>query len=349
MKMFIRFICLFCAISLLSSSVAKASTIGGVNLGNLTDYLLVFTDGSAGGVIDFNLQGASKGYAGDIAVNGVSAGTNLRTSGTVPFAGTMHTNAATLDDWQGIVDDNRIPAIGVNQAFASFNQVSRLSSLQSSLTSAFTQINALPATAGYSSVLSTSLNGLNTQNGISENFVINVTSGLSVSSKINITGDASDSFILRWDTDANFADGYEGQVKFQSGGGIVPLGGLTAGNFVHVAGDINASGGGTNPASPYPQGPRLNDGTGALITGGSDFNGGGFFTGYWLTTGDPSDFQTSSLSNAIFVGGWYSTTSKFSMTSGTSGVHVKPIPEPTFGIVALATLGMVGLFRRKFR
>ena len=78
--------------------------------------------------------------------------------------------------------------------------------------------------------------------------MINVRSGFQVTSKINITGDANDVFILRWDTDANPAKGYQGQVKFQSGGAIVPLGGLTANNFVHVAGDFSASGGGGNPA-----------------------------------------------------------------------------------------------------
>jgi hypothetical protein len=335
----------------LSCSVANAAIIGGVNLGNLTNYLLAFTDGSAGGVIDYNLQGASKGYVGDVAVNGIAAGTNLRTSGTVPYAGTMYTNAANLDSWQAIVDDNRIPTIAVNQASASYNQVARLAGLQTDLTSAFTQINALPATAGYSSRSSSSLDGLNTQDGINETFVINVTSGLQVSSPINITGDAGDSYILRWDTDANSANGYNGQVKFQSGGGIVPHGGLSAGNFVNVAGDINASGGGSTPAPPYPQGARLNAGTGPLIVGGADFNGGGFFTGYWLTTGDPSDGQTSSLSNAIFVGGWYTNTTKFSLTSGSSGVYVPPppgVPEPA--TIVLAGMGACAAFimRRKW-
>jgi len=60
-----------------------------------------------------------------------------------------------------------------------------------------------------------------------------------------------------------------------------------------------------------------------LITGAADFGGGGFFTGYWLTTGD-STGQTAPFSNAIFVGGWYSLTNKFSMTSGTGAVHVCP-------------------------
>jgi len=63
----------------------------------------------------------------------------------------------------------------------------------------------------------------------------------------------------------------------------VPHGGLTPANFVHVAGDINASGGGSTPPPPYPQGPRFDNGQGALVAGGADYNGGGFFTGYWLT------------------------------------------------------------------
>jgi hypothetical protein len=174
------------------------------------------------------------------------------------------------------------------------------------------------------------LNGLNTQDGVNKTYVINVTSGFDISTKINIRGDSGDVYVLRWDSDANFADGYEGLVKFKSGGAIVPLGGLTAGNFIHVAGDITASGGGSNPTTPYPQGPRLNNGTGALIANGKDFSGGGFFTGFWLTTGAPtasnnalvSGGKTSPFSNAIFVGGWYSLSTSYSMTSGTSGVHV---------------------------
>jgi PEP-CTERM motif len=321
-----------------SSDSAHAAIIGGVNLGNLPSYVFVFTDGST----DANWQGASKGFVGDVAVNGISA--SERTSGTVPYAGTIYTNDTTLGAWQNIVDDN------AGQAFGSTGQVSRLSGLQTDLAGAFTQINGLAASAGYASVSATSLNGLNTQNGISETFVINVTSGFSVSSQINITGDAGDTFILRWDTNANSADGYQGQVKFQSGGAIVPLGGLTPANFVHVAGDLASSGGGSNPAPPYPQGPRLNNGTGALITGGSNFNGGGFFTGYWLTTGDPSNGQTSSLSNAIFVGGWYSSTNKFSMTSGTSGVYVSPpVPEPASACLALLALGAIGVVSQRSR
>jgi uncharacterized repeat protein (TIGR01451 family) len=296
----------------LSFSAGAQTTIGGVNMGNLTDYLFVFTDANA----KANWQGATKGFVGDVAIDGIQA--NETTSGSVPYAGTIYTNDNTLGAWGNIVANNS------GQAMSSLNQVSLISGLETDLANAFSQINALTATPGYTSVSATSLNGLNTQNSIAEVYVINVTSGFSVSSQINITGDADDVFILRWDTDADFGNGYQGQVKFQSGGAIVPLGGLEPSNFIHVAGDINSSGGGSTPAPPYPQGPRFNDGQGALINNGADFNGGGFFTGYWLTTGAPSDGKTSSLSNGIFVGGWYSSTTEFSMTSGTSGVYVSP-------------------------
>lgn len=327
----------------IGSSRANADyVIGGINMGSLPDYLFVFTNGSS----DANWQGATKGFIGDVAVNGLIA--SERTSGTVPYSGTIYTNDATLGAWQNIVN----APVNASQATAVTGQTALISGLQADLASAFSQINSLSATAGYTSVSATSLNGLNAQNGIAETFVINVTSGFSgISSKINITGDVDDVFIIRWDSDANSANGYQGQVKFQSGGGIVPQGELTAANFVHVAGDINASGGGSNPSSPYPQGPRYDDGLGALINGGSDWNGGGFFTGYWLTTGDPVKEETSSLSNAIFVGGWYSTTTEFSMTSGTSGVYVSPhsfmIPEPSSA--ALLVLGALTLLHRRRR
>lgn len=253
---------------------------------------------------------------GNVAVDGISAAE--RTSGGVAYAGTIFTNDTTLGAWQKIVDRN------AGQAFGSTGNIALISSAEAKLMAAFAQINGLAVTPGYESRSSTSLDGLNTQNGLSQTFVINVTSGFQVTSQIDITGDAGDVFILRWDTDANFANGYQGQVKFQSGGAIVPHGGLIPSNFIHVAGDLNASGGGSTPPPPYPQGPRLNNGTGPLIQGGKDFSGGGFFTGYWLTTGDPSSGDTHLFSNAIFVGGWYTLTDKFSMTSGTSGVYVAP-------------------------
>lgn len=306
-------------------SVCAQTTLGGVNLGQLPAYLFVFTNGST----DANWQGATKGFIGNVAINGLVA--NERTSGGVPFGGTIYTNDVSLGAWQGIISQNAAPSVSPTQAQGVTGQIARLTGLSTDLTNAFSQINALAPSAGYSSVSSTLLNGLNTQNGIAQTFVINITSGLQVSSQINITGDAGDIFILRWDTDGNPNNGYQGQVKFQSGGAIIPNGGLKATNFIHTAGDINASGGGSNPPVPYPQGPRTNDGTGALVINAKNFSGGGFFTGYWLTTGSPSNGQTASLSNAIFVGGWYSSTNKFSMTSGTSGVYVSP--------PALASLG----------
>ncbi len=287
--------------------------IGGIDLGDLTKYLFFFANGSE----DANWQGATKGFSGDVVVDGLQA--DERTSGGVPYAGTIITNANSLGAWQDIVDQNP------GQAGALTGQTTVVADLEQDLMDAFSQINSLSATSGYASVSSTSLDGLNTANGIAETFVINITSGLNFSSVIDITGDASDVFVLRWDTDANPNNGYQGTVKPQSGGAINPLGGLTAANFISVAGNINASGGGSNP-SGLPQGP-IDPSTGQLIDGGSNFSGGGFFTGYWLTTGNPTSGDTSSLSNAIFTGGWYTTSDKFSLTSGTSGVHVCPNPE----------------------
>lgn len=292
--------------------------LGGVNLGQLPNYLFLFAEGGD----DANWQGATKGFVGNVAVDGLTA--DERSSGTVPYAGTIYTNDNNLGQWQMIINDN------LGQASASFNQNALITDLENDLLAAFSQINGLAATPGFASVSAQSLDGLDTTippYDTTSTFVINVTSGFTVSTTIDITGKEGDVFILRWDTDANFANGYQGQVKFQSGGAIVPHGGLTPASFIHVAGDINSSGGGSNPSSPYPQGPYQG---GSLITGGSDWNGGGFFTGYWLTTGDPTIVgpgglligPTQSLSNGIFVGGWYTLTTQFSMTSGTSGTAV---------------------------
>lgn len=295
-----------------SHAIGGSNVGGGINLGHLTDNLFFFANGSQ----NANWLGATKGFVGDVVIDGIQA--KEHTSNIIPFAGTIHTNAATLGTWQGIIDDN------AKQAHVETKQTALVSGLENDLNNAFAQINGLTASAGYTGISAASLNGLNTQDGINRTYVINVTSGFTVSSKIDITGDSGDVFVLRWDTDANYTNGYQGQVKFHSGGAIVPLGGLTAGNFIHVAGDINASGGGGNPASPYPQGPHLNEGTGSLISGGSDFSGGGFFTGYWLTTGASGAGGIQSLSNAVFVGGWYTQSDNFAMTSGTGGVHISP-------------------------
>lgn len=286
-------------------------------LGTLANYHMVFTNGSQ----DINLQAPSKGFIGDIAIDGIQG--IEKTSGTIPYAGTMYTNAGTLSNWQNIINANP------GQAFSSLNQNARLTQLENELETAFALINALPVTSGYNGITPVSLNNLNTQNGIAEQFVMNINSSFTVSTKINITGDFNDLFILRWDTDKIFSNGYDGIVRFQNGGAIVPLGGLNASHFIHVAGDLKSSNGGSNPAPPYPQGPRTNNGTGSLINGGSNFSGGGFFTGYWLTTGDPTISnsgqpygKTSALTNAIFVGGLYSKTTKMPVTAGTSGVYV---------------------------
>lgn len=306
--------------------------IGGVDLSGIIDKELFFF---ANGSVDANWQGATKGFVGNAVVNGIIA--KERTSGGVAYAGTISTNDSTLSAWQNIVNQNP------SQASASLNQTTLVTNQRAKLIAAFQKINAMPVstavsttsgTRNFDGVSAVSLNGVDTTGFGCQTIVVNVTSGFQVTSQINITGDACDIFILRWDTDGTFTNGYQGQVKYQSGGAIVPLGGLKASNFIHVAGDINASGGGSTPtANGFPQGPRLNGGTGSLIVGGSDFSGGGFFTGYWLTTGKPTNLDTASglyygntasLSNAIFVGGWYSLTDKFSMTSGTSGVYVSP-------------------------
>ena len=231
---------------------ANAAVIGGIDLGDLTDFLLFYSDGSG----DANWQGATKGFVGDVAVDGIDA--DERTSGTVPYAGTIYTNDTTIGAWQDILDDN------VGQAFGSTGNVALISALEATLNQAFLDINALSATAGnipstavpWSNADSADLDGLNTTNGVAETFVINITAAFHVR-PIDITGDPGDVFIMRWDDDANLANGYDGQVKFSGGSGIVPHGGLSPANFIHVAGDINSSGGGTPPSEfNFPQGPR---------------------------------------------------------------------------------------------
>ncbi len=313
--------------------------IGGVNLGSLPDYLFFFSNGSD----DADWKDSKTGYLGDAAVNGLSA--NEHTNSDLPYAGTIFTNAASLGDWQGIVDSNP------GQAFASTDQTALIEKLSLDLTGALWEINALTVTPGFEGVSADSLDGLDTQNGTDEVFVINITSGFDVSAPINITGDAGDVFILRWDEDADPTNGYQGVVRFRQGGAIVPHGGLTPANFMNVAGQIDSAGGGSAPAAPYPQGPRYDDGQGSLIAGGSDWTSGGFFTGYWLTTGEPSILDpatglyygtTGSLSNSVFVGGWYTMTTRFQLTAQSGGVHISPNPavtkNPDISIVKLVSV-----------
>ncbi len=299
------------------------SKIGGIDLGGLTDYLFFFADGA----VNANWEGHTNGYLGNVAIDGLTANENTRQA--IAYAGTISTNESALGGWQHIVDQNP------TQSNASVNQNPLILGLKVDLVNAIQQINVLPASLGFESVDSSSLDGLNTLNGIDEVFVINITSGFEFNKKINITGDAGDVYILRWDEDANPVNGYQGTLRPHAGGAIVPHGGLMPSNFISVAGNINAEGGGSTPAFPYPQGPRYYDSSSNLIIGGSDWTGGGFFTGYLLTTGAPTTLNPSTglytgetlrLSDAIFVGGWYSLTTSFSMSEGTSGIHVAPNP-----------------------
>lgn len=101
---------------------------------------------------------------------------------------------------------------------------------------------------------------------------IDVTSGLSVSGEYTITAGASDLFVFRWSSVKNNDDGtcsYPGKTKFSSGGKFVPGGDALPSRFIHVSGDIHASGGGGNPcvSTGLPLGPTLPDGT---LVEGSD-------------------------------------------------------------------------------
>ncbi|MBT8148420.1 MAG: VPLPA-CTERM sorting domain-containing protein [Gammaproteobacteria bacterium] len=323
-------VALACAGSTASLS-SHAADVGLVPLGGLTDYLFVFTRGE----IDLNWQSASKGYVGDIAVDGVQA--DERTSGTLPYAGTITTNDTTLGAWQDIVDDNPGQAAGVT------GETALITGLEADLANAFATGNALAADLTYNDV--DTISPLNTQNGTGEFFVIDVTGNMATSNAIEITGDANDFFLFRWDDDGDLGNGFDGQVKFQSGGGINPLGDLGANNFVHFAGDINASGGGD--FSAYT---NLQDELGeiAAIDGGDPVSGGGLFTGYWLTTGTPpAPGESSAMSNAIFVGGWYTEATKLSLTSGSSGVYVAPIPLPAaLWLFGSGLAGLLALSKR---
>ena len=121
---------------LLTPVTVSATTLGGVDLGNLTNYLFVFTNSYE----DANLQAASKGFLGDIAVDGIEA--SERTSGTTAFSGTIFTNGSTQDAWQTIIDDNPSQSSGVT------GENSRIADLQADLVSAIQQINALSPTPG---------------------------------------------------------------------------------------------------------------------------------------------------------------------------------------------------------
>lgn len=175
-----------------------------------------------------------------------------------------------------------------------------------------------------------------------------MTSQDSNSTVIDVTGDAGDIFMIRWDDDLATA-GYQGTTKFQSGGGINPLGDLKAANFINVAGVINPSGGGSNPSGLQSDVNQLNTAFGETV------NGGGFFTGYWFVTGDPTDGVNGNLSNAIIVGSLYTSATDITLTSGTSGVYGTPpaaaaavVPLPASLSLLLICLGGL-VMRRKLK
>jgi hypothetical protein len=158
-------------------------------LGGLSDYLFHFDDAG----LDANWQGATKGFAGDVAVNGILA--SERTSGGVPYSGTIYTNDDDIGVWQDIVDQNPETASSV------FGEVDRINGLRTDLLMAFDYIDAMTATSGFENMSSKDLDGLNTLDGVGKTYVINITQDLSNNTPINITGDADDMFIVRWDSD----------------------------------------------------------------------------------------------------------------------------------------------------
>ena len=184
-----------------------------VDLGSLPNYLFFFADGSG----KANWQSASKGYYGDVAINGVLASES--TSGTFGYGGTIYTNDSTLDAWQGIVDSNS------GQAFAQISKTDLITQLQADFDAAWADLNARSVTHAISNLddlAGTSLaalGGFNFQNGVAETIVVDITSGFSSSANHPIYGDAGDMFVIRWDK----AGGYSAEVKLSGGGGIVPV------------------------------------------------------------------------------------------------------------------------------
>ena len=117
------------------SSGAYSTIIGGVDLGNLPNYLFVFTDADASG----DWHGPSDGFVGDIAINGDKS---WKPDKKIPYAGTIYTNEGKLKALQDLVEGNP------GQAFYFTGETARISGLQTDLNNAFTQINALAATPG---------------------------------------------------------------------------------------------------------------------------------------------------------------------------------------------------------
>ena len=270
-----------------------------INLGGLTRYLFFFEDGTS----KAKIAGTSKGFVGDTFSNVPSL--KEETSGTVPYTGEIATVRPILTDFQIIVDNN------AGQATANDGLTTMATQLISDFDAAVAQIDSLAVDPAYHITTSdpfTDVNNLNTQNGISETYIIDVTGGnIVLQNSIFITGDASDVFVWRWNKD----NGYANEVDFMGGNTIIPQGGLIPGNFFHLAGYLKSSGGGIPPPLPYPQGPYIDN---VLITNGAANTNENYFTGYWLTI-DPNGSQAK-ISNAVWVGGWYTNTTYVEIDKG---------------------------------
>lgn len=229
------------------------------------------------------------------------------------FDGTLFTNDITLGKWNTIVTGNPTTATGLTQ------ETTRISNLTTQINNAITNIRGMTVSPGYESRSVTSLNGLNTQNGVTDTLVINLTSGFKVETRVEITGDVGDTYFFRWDLNPASAR-FEGEVDFEEGGAFIPLGALKPSNFVHLAGDIDSGKDGVTPPEFLPYLSQLK----------SLPNGGGYFVGYWFTTGNKK-YDTGKLGQSHFIGGWYTTTDKFSLKKDSSGVHVGP---PLAGVLS---------------
>lgn len=288
------------------------SCVVGELLGGLQDYMMVFTDGRT----DAHWGGTSPGYAGDIAINGDLA--VERTSGSFPYSGRILTNDSWLNGWDPIVAANPGTSYGL------YLDQMGIDALIYDFDSAVASIRAMDVSQGFEDVDLLDLDELDTRDGRDKTYVINVTSW-TPNAVIDIRGDAGDTYVLRWDSNPRTL-ALDGRVSFGSGGGIVPHGDLLPTNFVHLAGDISASSGGTTPTELEPW----------LLDLPNRVDGGGFFTGYWLTLGSQGTRETQPLSNFRILGGWFTNTTKFSLGTGSSGVYV---PPPERGILAPCRTG----------
>ena len=333
-----------------TSGLALTTT---VDMGDLTDYLYVFLDGS--GDVNFN----SGPQVGNIAVSGTA---DTRSSGNWDYSGNIVSGHTGPDDsdwaWDRLVNSN--PGNTVQ-----FNQQAQIDGLRNDFNAAVTQINSLDATIGYESVSLGSLNNLDVSLDPGSLFVVNITSGFSTNSAVRISGREDQFFIFRWDEDLT-TDGFQGTVKFSGGGGLIPTGDLGPQNFLHVAGNLNSSGGGSRPE-------EFDDFNQELLDGGfGGMGSGGYFVGYWLTFGanggvpisdDDGNIigytngKTSSFSNFNLLGGWYTNTTDASIVSGSKALYVEPfssefgvIPLPAAGWLLLSGLGLfAAIGRRRMR